>query len=86
MEEVFPVLAGIVVGLAIHPIASKLVRVILLVAASVLFGALASWISGELVVSAIYVPIDAAQVFGAGAATAVLVARLRRRSLARARF
>ena len=47
---------------------------------------MASWVSGELAISRIYVLIDAAQVGAAGVMTAVLVRvwrRRRERSLAR---
>ncbi len=86
MSEVFPVLAGVVVGLAIHHLRSTWIGAILLAAGGVGFGAVASWISGELAISSVYVLIDAAQVFAAGALTAVLVARWRRRAAARARI
>ncbi len=42
--------------------------------------AVASWISGELAVSAVYILIDAAQVLGASLATWALAAAWRRRS------
>jgi len=43
------------------------------------FGAVASWLSGELAISSIYVLIDAAQVSAVGGMTAVLIAVWRRR-------
>jgi hypothetical protein len=73
MEEVFPVLAGIVAGLAVPTVVSPRRRPPALVALSVILGALASWISGELAVSPVYVVIDVAQVLGASVATWVLV-------------
>jgi hypothetical protein len=47
----------------------------------VALGALASWISGELAVSRLYVLVDAAQVIVAAVLTGILVRRrLRRRA------
>jgi hypothetical protein len=86
MDEVFPVLAGIVVGMAIHRVHSMWLRGCLVAVLALLFGAIASWVSGELAISGIYVLIDAAQVGVAAVMTAVLVRVWRRRharSLAR---
>ena len=86
MDEVFPVLAGVVVGLATHRVRPMWLRVCLVAALALAFGATASWVSGELAVSRIYVLIDAAQVGAAAAMTAVVVRVWRRRharSLAR---
>src|SRR5262249_28251554 len=79
MEEVFPVLSGIVVGLVLGFIPQR-IRMLALGALSVAFGILASWISGELAVSWIYLLIDIAQVLGAALLTSVLVTRVRSRS------
>ena len=81
MEEVFPVLAGVVVGLALHHVTSKSLRAVLVVVSSLGFGAAAAWVSGELAVSAAYVAIDAAQVAIAAVLTAMLAAAWRRRAL-----
>ena len=51
------------------------------VLASVGFGALAAWVSGELAISPVYVAIDAAQVAIAAILTAMLVTAWRRRQL-----
>jgi hypothetical protein len=86
MDEVFPVLAGIVVGLATHRVHPMWLRGCLIAVLALVLGAIASWVSGELAISRIYVLIDAAQVGAAGAMTAVLVGvwrRRRARSLAR---
>jgi hypothetical protein len=86
MDEVFPVLAGIVVGLATHRVHRMWLRVCLVTALALASGAIASWVSGELAISQIYVLIDAAQVGVAAVMTAVLVGVWRRRharSLAR---
>ena len=55
-------------------------RWLVLVVLSVALGAVASWISGELAVSAIYILIDVTQVLGASLATWVLVTALRQPS------
>jgi hypothetical protein len=60
MEEVFPVLAGVVVGLAAHSVTSVWLRLSLLVLFGLAFGVVASWISGELAISWTYVLIDIA--------------------------
>src|SRR5262249_18515503 len=79
MDDVFPVLSGIAVGLGLGLIPAALGRVALAVA-SVVFGVLASWFSGELAFSWIYVVIDMAQVLGATLLTSLLVARWRHRA------
>ena len=81
MEEVFPVLAGVVVGLALHSLKSRVLRSILVLIAALGFGALAAWVSGELAISPVYVAIDAAQVAIAASLTAMLVTAWRRRAL-----
>ena len=78
MDEVFPVLSGIAVGLILGSIPSRL-RLLALGVFSVAFGILASWISGELAMSWIYVLIDVAQVLGAALSTSVLMARRQHR-------
>ena len=80
MDEVFPVLSGIAVGLIVSFIASGL-RVVALGVLAVAFGILASLISGELAISWVYALIDIAQVLGAALLTSVLVARWQRRRL-----
>jgi hypothetical protein len=78
MEEVFPVASGVVLGLALAHLIRGRLRVWALSGFSVLLGATASWISGELTVSRIYLLIDIAQVLAAGAMTWILAARWRR--------
>jgi hypothetical protein len=81
MEEVFPVLAGVVVGLALHALRPRVLRSLLILIAALGFGALAAWISGELAVSPVYIAIDAAQVAIGAILTAMLVTAWRRRAL-----
>lgn len=81
MEEVFPVLAGVMVGLVAHLVGSIRLRAILVAVSSVAFGVCASWISGELLLSWVYLVIDAAQVVGAALMTMFLArAWLRRQA------
>jgi hypothetical protein len=72
MDEIFPVLAGLVVGLIVCRIAPLWLRACLVGASSLLFGSIASWISGELALSWGYLLIDWGQVFVAGFATSFL--------------
>ncbi len=79
MDEVFPVLSGIVIGLVLGIIPPRL-RMRALGVLSVALGTLASWISGELAISWIYMVIDVAQVLGAALLTSVLAARWQHRA------
>ena len=81
MDEVFPVLAGIALGLATCTLRRAWLRVAVVAILGVALGALASWISGELAVSRLYVLVDAAQVLVAAFLTGALVRLwLRRRA------
>ncbi len=85
MEEVFPVLAGIVVGL-VALVAPRAWRVALVAVFGVAFGIVAAWVAGELAISWVYALIDVAQVAAAAIGTLVLVAlwgRHRARAAAR---
>jgi hypothetical protein len=86
MDEVFPILAGIVVGLATHGVRLVWLRFFLLVFFGLGFGILASWITGELMISWTYALIDIAQVIGASVMTAAGIrVWQRRRTLRMAR-
>ena len=78
MDEVFPVLAGIALGLATLPLRSGWIRVAVIGVLGAALGAVASWISGELL-SRLYVLVDAAQVIVAAFLTGLLVQGWRRR-------
>ena len=78
MDEVFPVLAGIVVGLVTQSLGPR-VRAVVLGVLSVVFGVVASWISGELTISWAYLLIDIAQVLGAALSIWALATAWRRR-------
>jgi hypothetical protein len=73
MDEVFPVLAGIVVGVALHRVVPVWLRTCVLGVVSILLGATATWISGESANSWVYLLIDIGQVLVAGWMTSVLV-------------
>jgi hypothetical protein len=73
MDEIFPVLAGVVLGFVIARMKSGWLRNTTLVAVSLAIGLCASWVSGELTVSAWYVLVDCAQVLAAAVMIAVLV-------------
>ena len=79
MDEIFPVMAGVVIGLVIPHLAAPRWRAWVLTFLSVVCGAAASWISGELAVSWGYLVIDIGQVAVAGMLTWVLAARWQHR-------
>jgi len=86
MDEVFPVLAGVVVGIVTHRVRSVRLHAVLVAVLGFACGTMASWISGELAVSWSYLLIDIAQVIAASIMTTVLIGVWRRRharSLAR---
>lgn len=78
MEEVFPVASGVVLGLVVAYLVSGRLRGWILAVGSIVIGTTASWISGELKVSWLYLPVDVGQVLVAGALTWILAARWRR--------
>jgi hypothetical protein len=78
MEEIFPVGSGVVLGLVIAYLAPGRLRGWILAAGSVPIGVTASWLSGELAVSWLYLLIDIGQVLIAGALTWILALRWRR--------
>ena len=83
MNEVFPVLAGIGLGLVFCRVRPGMLRTCLLAASGFILGATASWLGGELIVSAWYVLLDSAQVLVAASLTGLLAnAWLRRRRVA----
>ena len=81
MHEFFPLVAGIVIALAISSSEIGLrVKTVALVVLSVVTGALASWVSGELWESWAYLAFDVAQVLLVAGMTTVLIAAWRRRA------
>jgi disulfide bond formation protein DsbB len=81
MHELFPLAAGVAIALLLSPreINTKL-KVVTLVVLSVVIGALASWVSGELSESWAYLAFDVAQVLLVAGISTVLIATWRRRS------
>ncbi|GBD19919.1 hypothetical protein HRbin28_00356 [bacterium HR28] len=84
MGEILPISAGVVVGLICWRIASMRLRTAALVIFSVLFGTLASFLTGELALTWAFLLIDIPLVFLVAVGTALLVARVARvRQIAR---
>jgi len=77
VHELFPIAAGVLVGILAWRIASPRLRALTVVVLSVIFGTLASAISGELAISWEFLLIDMPLVFLSAAATAVLLLRWR---------
>ena len=84
MDEVFPVLAGIGLGLATGAVRANWSKGLLIAVLGLAIGATASRVSGELAISWVYVLIDTAQVVGASVLTGILVTVWVRRRRARA--
>lgn len=76
MGEILPISAGILVGLICWRIASVRLRTAALVVLSVLFGALASLVNGEMALSWGFLLIDIPLVFLVAVGTSLLVSRL----------
>jgi hypothetical protein len=85
MNEIFPVIAGVVIGLLIPRFMTPRWGACILAFLSIVCGAFASWISGELKISWAYILIDTAQVAVAGLLVWILVLRWRRRISSRPR-
>lgn len=81
MNEVFPVLAGIALGLATASLAPTWLRAAAIGILGIAFGTVATWLSGELAVSRLYILVDTAQVIATAILCAVLLGGwLRRRA------
>ena len=84
MQEVFPIAAGAIIGLAVQWVRGPRLRAAALVILCLIFGALASFISGELEVSLGFISVDTVLVFvGALLAVGALALWRRRTSSAR---
>jgi hypothetical protein len=86
MDEVFPILGGVVLGLAMYRLRPLWIRVVVIGIVGVGLGAAASWVSGELALSYMYLLVDAVQVMIASVISGAVVSlwlRRRSRSLAR---
>lgn len=77
MNEVFPVMAGLLVGVFALRFAAGWLRTAAIVVLSVVFGVLASAISGELAISWEFVLVDIPLVMLAAAAVVVAAPRVR---------
>lgn len=62
MNEVFPAVAGAVIGVAVHRLVPARWRIPAIVALSVVVGFLASALAGELAISLAFIVIDVGQV------------------------
>jgi hypothetical protein len=80
MTELFPVTAGVIVGLVLYRCTPKLLLPMLVVLSMVL-GLTASAISGELALGLGFIPVDVAEVLGVGLVTLALAALWERRAL-----
>lgn len=80
MSELFPILAGLIIGVLVQRIARPQLRAVALVALSVLAGVLASFISGELFISWDFLFFDIPLVFAAAVVSTLALGWWRRRS------
>jgi len=78
MFEIYPLVSGIVIALIAQRLDDFHLRIVLLFTCSIVFGAIASFISGELFVSWAYLVFDVPQVLIAAGVTTALVAGWRR--------
>jgi len=77
--EFIPLIAGVVIALLIQPLATAKLRLVALVLLSTVSGAVATIISGEILVSPVaYLVFDVGQALLAAGITMLFVARLRR--------
>lgn len=82
MQEVLPLAMGMVIGFAVQKVPAPRFRAALLVALCLVFGAVASFLAGELEVSFGFISIDALLVWAGALAAVVLTALWRRRKAA----
>ena len=82
MQEVLPLAMGLVIGLAVQRVRAPRLRAALLVILCLLFGAVASFLAGELEVSLGFIPVDALLVWVGALAAVVGAAVWRRRRAA----
>lgn len=74
MQEVFPVVAGVLVGLAAQKIHSDRMRTAFVVVLSLILGAAATYFSGEWLISWAFIGVDTLLVFLGAVAVTVLFA------------
>ncbi|MGI8644311.1 MAG: hypothetical protein ACR2LS_09385 [Thermomicrobiales bacterium] len=86
MQELFPVVSGIIAAVLTRQMVEPRTRLAALIAVSLVVGFLASMLSGELVISRGFIWVDALIVLAAASVTTVaLTAWTRRTTLARQR-
>ncbi len=76
MGEVFPVVAGLAVGIVALRILDLRLRIALMAVMSLVFGVIATFISGEALISWAFVLIDIPLVLVAAVATVVIAPRV----------
>ena len=82
MSELFPILAGLAIGLVVQRISGSQRRAVALFLLSVLAGLTASFISGELFVSWDFLLFDIPLVFASAVALTLAIGWWRRRAAA----
>lgn len=82
MSELFPILAGLAIGLVVQRVSGPRRRAVALFLLSVLAGLIASFISGELFISWDFLLFDIPLVFAAAAALTLALGWWRRRAAA----
>ena len=81
MYELLAIVAGVLAALVAQRIDSPRLKIATLVGSGIVFGALVSFVSGELFESWAYLVFDVAQVLVAGLVTTVLVSWWQRGSI-----
>jgi hypothetical protein len=81
MQEIFPIAAGFIIGLGVQQLHNPKVRTVVLIVLCLIFGFIASFISGELAISWGFLTVDAALVWLGAAIATGLAFGWRRRSL-----
>ncbi len=81
MYELLAIVAGVLTALVAQRIDSPKLKIAALVGSGVVFGALVSFVSGELFESWAYLAFDVAEVLVAGLVTTVLVSWWQRGSI-----
>jgi len=79
--ELLAIAAGVLTALAVQKMDAPRLKIASLVVSGIVFGALVSFVSGELFESWAYLVFDAAQVLLAGLVTMVFISWWQRRSV-----
>lgn len=78
MYEFIPLVAGVIIALLVQPLATAKLRLVALVLLSTVCGAVATIVSGEILVSLAYLVFDIAQALLAAGVTMLLIGWLYR--------